>query len=128
MDAQISWAQLNDCQTFRHIIHCAGGRSRLLLPRRDTSWLGLDLLQETFAFTASMFARVDTLGVASIVLTAVNAGPDGLVVDLIAMSDRHFDPSAVDWVISERFFTFLTPCLETRTVWLIANVGNHVVG
>lgn len=100
----------------------------MFLPRRDTSRLGLDLLQDTFAFTASMLARVDALGVASIVLTAVNAGPDILVVNLVAMSSRHFDPSPVNWVVSERFFTLLAPCLKTRTVWLIANIGNHVVG
>lgn len=74
-----------------------------------------------------MPARVDALGVTPVFLAAVDASPDVLEVDIVAVSGRDLDPAAVERVVFERVLAFAAPGLEASAVWLVADVRDDVV-
>lgn len=132
----VSSMQANSSKHLHHIINSfpvdrrkrASLANRFLLRRRDIPRLGFDLLQTSLAPSAPRLGRVDALRVTSVVLGTINAGPYVLVVDLVVVFGGHFDSAGVDGMVLQCLFASESPLLETGSVGVVVDLGDHVVG
>lgn len=64
----------------------------------------------------------------SVVLCAVDADPDVLVVDFVVVFGGDFNTASVDGMGLEGLLTLQTPLLEARSVRVVVDFGDHVIG
>lgn len=64
----------------------------------------------------------------SVVLRTVDAYPNVLVIDFVVVLGGDFNAASIDGVVLKSLFAFQTPLLEARSVRVVVDFGDHVVG